>query len=61
MCSLGLAFELGEGLTEDPAKAVYWYTKAAGEGYAPAMTNLAVCLLNGTGAERSAEAGWKRR
>ena len=55
MCSLGLAFELGEGLPEDPAKAVYWYTKAAGEGYAPAMTNLAVCLLNGTGADRSAE------
>ena len=55
MCSLGLAFELGEGLTPNPANAVYWYKKAAEAGYLPAMTNLAVCCLNGTGTERSPE------
>lgn len=47
-------------MAEDKAQAVEWYTRAAEGGYAPAQTNLAVCLLNGTGAERSAEeaVGW---
>ena len=34
--NLGLLHDLGEGMPEDDATAVKWYTKAAEQGYAKA-------------------------
>ncbi len=34
---------------EDYVKSVYWYTKAAEQGYAKAQYNLGVCYENGRG------------
>ena len=50
MCSLGCAYEWGEGgLTRDEAKAVEWYQKAAEAGNARGMENLGGCYEYGTG------------
>ena len=37
---------------KDSSKAVYWYKKAAEQGYAPAQYNLGVCYGNGIGVEK---------
>ena len=50
MCSLGYAYEFGQwGLTEDKAKAVQWYRKAAEAGDARAMYNLGYAYEYGQG------------
>ena len=42
----------GEGVTRDPKQAVYWFTKAAEQGYANAQYNLGVMYANGEGVTR---------
>ena len=37
---LGMAYDDGEGVPEDDAKAVHWYRQAAKQGYALAQFNL---------------------
>ena len=46
---LGDMYEYGEGVPEDDAVAVKWYTKAAEQGHAKAQYNLGVMYDNGTG------------
>jgi len=47
--SLGVCYERGDGVTQNPEKAVYWYRKAAQQNYAQAQYNLGVCLYDGVG------------
>ena len=35
--NLGVAYEIGYGVTQDKEEAVKWYTKAAQQGFAPAQ------------------------
>ena len=46
---LGLLYEEGQGVTEDPVSAAFWYEKAALQGFAPAQMNLARLYRNGKG------------
>ena len=47
--NLGLMYDLGKGVPEDDAKALYWYRKAAEQGNAPAQHNLGVKYYLGEG------------
>jgi len=47
--NLGVCYYHGYGVTQDYKQAVYWYTKAANQGYAMAQYNLGVCYDNGFG------------
>jgi len=38
---LGVMYRLGSGVEKDPQEAMDWYRKAAKQGYAPAMLNIA--------------------
>jgi len=44
---LGLAFNLGRGVTRNDAMAVAWYRKAADQGLAAAEANLGAMYANG--------------
>jgi TPR repeat protein len=44
---LGLAFNLGRGVTRNDATAVAWYRKAAEQGLAAAAANLGAMYANG--------------
>lgn len=46
---LGLRFLLGEGMSPDTLKAVYWIKKAADQNLASAQYNYAILLINGWG------------
>ena len=46
---LGICYYIGQGITQDYTKAVYWYTKAANQGHSNAQNSLAVCYENGQG------------
>ena len=46
---LGIMYDEGEGVLEDDATAVKWYTKAAEQGYADAQLNLGLMYDNGLG------------
>jgi hypothetical protein len=48
---LGVLYDLGKGVNEDPQKAMSWYKKAALKGYAPAQTEIAVLYMLGRGVE----------
>jgi hypothetical protein len=50
--NLGLVYENGNGVEQDLKQAVYWYTKAAEQGYADAQYNLALIYENGNGVEQ---------
>ena len=51
---LGLWHLVGEqGLVQDHVKAVAWFRKAAGLGYAQGQRELALCYLEGKGVEQS--------
>jgi TPR repeat protein len=39
--------------TQDYKQAVYWYTKAAEQGYATAQTNLGLMFANGQGSPKN--------
>jgi hypothetical protein len=47
--SLGVCYDLGNGVPKDPQKAVFWYQQAAGAGVEEAQNNLASCYENGEG------------
>ena len=49
---LGIMYEEGQGVAEDPPSAAFWYEKAAVQGYAPAQLNLARLYRNGKGVAR---------
>jgi TPR repeat protein len=48
---LGLRYLLGEGMTTDTTKAVYWIGKADEQKLPSAMYNYAILLINGWGTE----------
>eukprot|EP01103_Thecamoeba_quadrilineata_P000105 TRINITY_DN10085_c0_g1_i1.p1 TRINITY_DN10085_c0_g1~~TRINITY_DN10085_c0_g1_i1.p1 ORF type:complete len:860 (-),score=171.93 TRINITY_DN10085_c0_g1_i1:121-2700(-) len=53
---LGYLFSQGEGgVEQDEKQAVYWYTKAAQQGYATGQCHLAFMYLNGRGVEQDDE------
>jgi TPR repeat protein len=55
--SLGLLFDLGQGVPQDPATAYMWYQRAAEAGLARAQFNVAVMLDSGViGPRNAAEA-----
>lgn len=45
------------GISVDYAKAMYWYTKAANQGYGKALNNLAYLYLDGKGTEKNVNKG----
>ena len=47
--NLGHAFYYGEGMPQNYARAVEWYSKAAVRGYAPAQNGLGICYALGKG------------
>jgi hypothetical protein len=40
LCHCGIAYAFGKGVLKDDKKAVYWYQKAADQGYAEAQSIL---------------------
>jgi hypothetical protein len=52
--SLGLLFDLGQGVPEDPATAYIWYRRAAEAGLAQAQFNVAVMQDSGVVGPRNA-------
>ena len=52
MNNLGYMYMYGEGVEQDGAKAVEWYTKAADLGNTDAMNNLGYMYANGYGTEQ---------
>jgi hypothetical protein len=52
--SLGLLFDLGQGVPADPATAYMWYRRAAGAGLAQAQFNVAVMQDSGVIGPRDA-------
>ena len=47
-------YDNGEGVTKDAVKAVEWYQKAAGQGYAIAQYNLGLMYHIGIGVTQDA-------
>ena len=47
--SLGLAYEMADGVAQDCEKAAVWFQKAAGQGFADAQHKLALCYYSGRG------------
>lgn len=47
--NLGLMYEYGQGVPQDYAKAMEYYTKAANQGFAGAQNNLGLMYKNGQG------------
>src|SRR5579862_7941221 len=46
---LGIRYRLGTDVDKDPGKAVFWFLKAAKQGYAKAYFNLGAAYYNGDG------------
>jgi TPR repeat protein len=40
--NLAVMYEVGDGITKDVDKAIYWYDKSAKQGYESAKTNLEI-------------------
>lgn len=51
--TLGVCYELGEGVDKDPAQAVFWYEKAAQNGWPGGMVRLGKCHAAGLGVPRN--------
>lgn len=62
-CNLARRYQDGDGVPIDIEKAVYWYRKAAEQGYADAQNGLGICYRNGDGVEYNSELGvyWYRK
>lgn len=60
---LGVRYIEGDGVEQSAEKAVEWFRKSAGQGYAAAQNHLGVCYENGDGVEQSAEKAvmWYRK
>lgn len=56
---LAKRLQKGEGVAKDPAKAVYWYTRAAEKDIAPAQLNLGLMYLRGEGVKADMATGRK--
>lgn len=56
---LAKRLQKGEGVAKDPAKAVYWYTRAAEKDIAPAQLNLGIMYLRGEGVKADMGEGRK--
>jgi len=54
--NLANMYRKGEGVTQQDAKAVLWYRKAADQGYAPAQNSLAYMYAQGRGAKKDEKA-----
>ena len=54
--NLGCLFDTGEGVKQDKAEAVRWYTLAAEQGRIDAQFNLAVSFEDGEGVKRDFDA-----
>ena len=54
---LGNLYHDGAGIDIDNAQAVYWYKKAANQGYADAQYNLGHMLYSGLGVEKNISSG----
>ena len=52
--NVGLMYDTGRGVAEDPARAVDWYRQSAERGLAAAQYNLALMYASGRGIERDA-------
>jgi hypothetical protein len=50
--SVGLLYDMGQGVQQDPAQAADWYRKAAAQGYALAESNLGALYFNGQGVQQ---------
>jgi len=59
----GNLFRKGDGVEKDYVKAVYWYRRAANQGFAGAQNNLAVMYEQGLGVpkNKSEAAKWYRK
>jgi TPR repeat protein len=53
MYNLGVMYDIGRGVEQNDAKAVYWYRAGAKAGHVSAMFRLGVMYANGRGVERS--------
>ena len=53
LCNIGYAYDIGDTVPVNKAKAVEYYLKASKKGSATAQYNLGVCYENGTGVEKS--------
>jgi TPR repeat protein len=47
--ALGIAYAFGKGVLKDDKQAVYWYQKAADQGYAEAQSILGIAYTIGKG------------
>ena len=47
--SLGLMYEIGNGVEQDDTQAAAWYQKSAQQGYAPGQYKVAAMYMNGVG------------
>jgi TPR repeat protein len=56
---LGLMYYNGEGVSQDAAKALYWWMKAAEQGHAEAQFNVGVVYLKGEGTPRNTDEALK--
>ncbi|MDO4896517.1 MAG: tetratricopeptide repeat protein [Moraxella sp.] len=56
---LAKRLQKGEGVAKDPARAVYWYTRAAEKDIAPAQLNLGIMYLRGEGVKADMATGRK--
>ena len=56
--ALGLSFDLGNGLPQDPERAFYWYKKAADLDLANAQFNVAVMYDTGRGTAQDSKASF---
>lgn len=53
MYALAVAYECGEGTTQNTTEAVNWYRNAAALGHDDAQAKLGVCYCRGSGVQRS--------
>ena len=51
--SLGWHYANGQGVSKNEREAIYWYYKAANQGYVSAQINLGICYLQGKGIVKS--------
>jgi S1-C subfamily serine protease len=50
--NVGLMYDVGKGVPEDPARAVSWYRQSAERGHAAAQFNLGLMYASGRGVEQ---------
>lgn len=53
--TLGVCYELGEGVAKDTERAVYWYTQAVEKGWAGGLVRLGKCYAEGIGVAKDSK------